>query len=85
MESRAESDVNWFYVQLNKHPVYQRWGKDDTTAPLPTLKDAFVFAACVGWANEVKTRSSSAGTLASGGHSTVRPSIVSGNRYRRLG
>ena len=35
-----------------KHPLFQAWGKDDATSPLPTLKDAFVFAACVGWGRE---------------------------------
>ena len=50
--ARSESDRDRFYVQLDKHPMFQAWGKDDETSPLPTLKDAFVFAACVGWARE---------------------------------
>ena len=49
---RSDSDRDRFYVQLDKHPLFQAWGKDDETSPLPTLKDAFVFAACVGWARE---------------------------------
>jgi dnd system-associated protein 4 len=51
---RAQSDVDRFYVQLDKHPTFQAWGKDDanSTSALPTLKDAFVFAACLGWARE---------------------------------
>jgi dnd system-associated protein 4 len=50
--ARSESDRDRFYVQLDKHPTFQAWGKDDETSPLPTLKDAFVFAACVGWVRE---------------------------------
>jgi dnd system-associated protein 4 len=40
-----------FYVQGDKHHLFQDWGKDDETSALPSLKDAFVFAAAVGWAN----------------------------------
>ena len=52
--TRATSDVDRFYVQLDKHPLFQAWGKDDddSKSPLPTLKDAFVFAASVGWSRE---------------------------------
>src|SRR6478672_11356174 len=52
--TRAPSDGDRFYVQLDKHPTFQAWGKDDatSTSALPTLKDAFVFAACLGWAHE---------------------------------
>lgn len=49
---RATSDTDRFYVQLDKHGLFQAWGKDDATAPLPTLKDAFVFAASVGWSQQ---------------------------------
>lgn len=49
---RSAADQDRFYVQLDKHPMFQAWGKDDETSALPTLKDAFVFAACVGWARE---------------------------------
>ncbi len=49
---RSAADQDRFYVQLDKHPIFQAWGKDDETSALPTLKDAFVFAACVGWARE---------------------------------
>ena len=50
--NRSMADQDRFYVQLDKHPLFQRWGKDDETSPLPTLKDAFIFAACVGWGRE---------------------------------
>lgn len=50
--TRSAADQDRFYVQLDKHPTFQAWGKDDATSPLPTLKDAFVFAACVGWSRE---------------------------------
>ena len=49
---RSAADQDRFYVQLDKHPIFQAWGKDDETSALPTLKDAFIFAACVGWARE---------------------------------
>lgn len=49
---RSTSDQDRFYVQLDKHPHFQSWGKDDQTSALPTLKDAFIFAACVGWARD---------------------------------
>jgi dnd system-associated protein 4 len=39
------------YVQRDKHQLFQALGKDDETSPFPTLKDAFLFAAAVGWAN----------------------------------
>jgi dnd system-associated protein 4 len=53
-QGRAPADTDRFYVQLDKHPLFQAWGKDDaeSPSPLPTLKDAFVFAASLGWANE---------------------------------
>lgn len=50
--ARSAADQDRFYVQLDKHPIFQKWGKDDDTSPLPTLKDAFIFAASVGWARE---------------------------------
>ena len=50
--ARSAADQDRFYVQLDKHPLFQKWGKDDDTSPLPTLKDAFIFAASVGWARE---------------------------------
>lgn len=50
--ARSVADQDRFYVQLDKHPLFQHWGKDDDTSPLPTLKDAFVFAACVGWTRD---------------------------------
>jgi dnd system-associated protein 4 len=49
---RSAADQDRFYVQLDKHSLFQKWGKDDDTSPLPTLKDAFIFAASVGWARE---------------------------------
>lgn len=52
---RSTSDQDRFYVQLDKHPHFQSWGKDDQTSALPTLKDAFIFAACVGWARDRRT------------------------------
>lgn len=52
---RSTSDQDRFYVQLDKHPHFQAWGKDDQTSALPTLKDAFIFAACVGWARDRRT------------------------------
>lgn len=48
---RSGADQDRFYVQGDKHHMFQAWGKDDETAALPTLKDAFVFAAAVGYAN----------------------------------
>ena len=48
---RPDTDRDRFYVQGDKHHIFQAWGKDDETAALPTLKDAFVFAAAVGFAN----------------------------------
>jgi dnd system-associated protein 4 len=45
---RLEGDR--FYVQLDKHHLFQAWGKDDERSAFPTLKDVFVFAAAVGWA-----------------------------------
>lgn len=53
--ARSTSDQDRFYVQLDKHPHFQSWGKDDQTSALPTLKDAFVFAACLGWARDRRT------------------------------
>jgi dnd system-associated protein 4 len=38
-----------FYVAHAKHGTFQEWGKDESS-PLMSLKDAFIFAAAVGWA-----------------------------------
>jgi dnd system-associated protein 4 len=40
-----------FYVQADKHALFQAWGKDDATSAFPSLTDGFIFAAAVGWAN----------------------------------
>ena len=48
---RSRVDRDRYYVQGDKHHVFQAWGKDDETSAFPTLKDAFVFAAAVGWAH----------------------------------
>ena len=55
-ESGHAVDRDRFYVQLDKRPYFQAWGKDDQTSPLPTLKDVFVFAACLGWSRERRIR-----------------------------
>src|SRR5262245_32347330 len=49
-EGRADADR--VYVNLDKHHQFQAWGTDDDTSALPTLNDAFVFSACMGFANE---------------------------------
>lgn len=41
-----------FYVEKEKHPLFQTWGKDDDTSAFPTLKDVFVFAAALGFRNK---------------------------------
>jgi dnd system-associated protein 4 len=38
-----------YYVQADKHAIFQAWGKDDETSPFPTLKDVLLFSAAVGW------------------------------------
>jgi len=48
------------YVQRDKHHLFQALGKDDETSPFPTLKDAFLFAAAVGWANKRRVPAKSA-------------------------
>lgn len=48
---RSRADRDRYYVQGDKHRLFQAWGKDDETSAFPTLKDAFVFAAAVGWAH----------------------------------
>jgi dnd system-associated protein 4 len=51
----ASSDANRFYVQKDKHHLFQQWGKEgEESTPFATLKDAFVFAASVGWAYGAK-------------------------------
>ncbi|MEK6227466.1 MAG: hypothetical protein AABM40_14385 [Chloroflexota bacterium] len=51
-ESPREQGGGRIYVQRDKHHLFQALGKDDETSPFPTLKDAFLFAAAVGWAKK---------------------------------
>ena len=53
---RSNADRDRYYVQKDKHHVFQKWGKDEVTSAFPSLKDAFVFAVSVGWANRRRVK-----------------------------